>query len=93
MKEQKIIVGTKDEIVDYCYKLSESYRPHKPQTGDYNHVLCEKQGFIEQIDEYRKKCNGDMGVLFYLKRNEDESKNEINLELCSVYYKIQNESK
>lgn len=51
MKEQKIIVGTKDEIVDYCYKLSESYRPHKPKSGDYNHVLCEKQGFIEQITE------------------------------------------
>lgn len=85
IKKEEIIIGNKEEVADYFYKLSESCSSCCNTSGS---VLYTKEGFEQQIDEISKIDKNGMGIIFYMVRKE--SGEEIHLELKSAYYRVKN---
>lgn len=90
MKFERILVGTVDEIADYCVAHSEAAR----ELGGKN-LLYTREGFISQItgqafdgDKNSPIRPPDMGMVFYLTRKDPPVEGEETLELKSMYYRI-----
>jgi len=90
MTEEKILVGTEEEIIDYCYEKSQSYRDKIPVVNkdSKSSLLITKEGFRQQMIDYNMNNAGPikMGILFYLTRVKNED--VVALELKSVYFRI-----
>jgi hypothetical protein len=86
INKKEILVGTKDELVEYVNNL---VNPSQLDLSGKGNVLYTKEGFASQIDDIIKLYKNKMGSIYYLLRKDKGEFGspdiEVNLTLCSVY--------
>lgn len=89
MKEDKILCGTKTELLDYFYAITE---PYNLICEDKTNMLHSKTGLEKQLNELQTKQKG-FGMIFYMNRIVHEESNEvaIDIKLMRSYVHIKEE--
>lgn len=92
LKEETILIGTVEEIVEYFRPLmKELYKKSASDEEEeikQNKITC-IEGIEEQLNEVKESSGAmGLGIVFYLKRQESTTDDVINLELKSQYVRI-----
>lgn len=89
MKENKIVCGTKDELVEYFYNI---VKPTQEICENKDNLLYSKEGIEKQITEVVNKQKG-IGMIFHMIMEKDEEvsqllNKEVTIKLMSSYIHV-----
>jgi hypothetical protein len=88
IKKEEIVIGTKEELVDYFHQLSGS--TEKYMTESKSSLLTTKEGIQRQIEEFQvnSKLTNNIGKLFFMTTTVETENGipETTLNLVSSYF-------
>jgi hypothetical protein len=85
MKENKIVCGTKDELVEYFYNI---VKPTQDICAKKDNYLYSKEGIEKQITDVLNDQKG-VGMIFYMTMDTDVKPIiEVNIKLMSSYIHV-----
>ena len=89
MKENKIVCGTKDELVEYFYNI---VKPTQEICENKDNLLYSKEGIEKQITDILNNQKG-IGIIFHMIMEQDVEvskllNQEVTIKLISSYIHV-----